>query len=116
MTDEMFTIAPPLSSMSGTAARDRAKAVVVESAREVLLVRLEKGLGRRAADVIDDDVDPAEVLHRPLGEVCECLGLGGVAGDDERLAPELAHFFGYGLELVDAARGQDQVGPVFGEC
>ena len=53
----------------------------------VLLVHLERGRSRRAAGVVDDRVDAAERLDRPLDEPLEVAGDGDVAADGEGAQP-----------------------------
>jgi hypothetical protein len=94
---------------------ERGRHVEVERARELLLRRLHEALRHRAADVVDDDVDAAELVHRLRGEGLEVRGHGGIALDDERATAELADLGGDRFELVAAARREGDVGAAFGE-
>ena len=68
-------------------------------------VRLDGRRARRAAAVVDEDVDPAEGLERRLDEPCEVLRVPEVAADGKR-----SEAFGLSLEQVTAAREHRHVG------
>jgi hypothetical protein len=48
------------------------------------------GPGRRAAGIVDEQVEAAELGYRPLDDPCRRRRLGQVDGDVEQLAGELA--------------------------
>jgi hypothetical protein len=82
---------------------------------EILLGSFEKGLGHRAADVVDDDIDATELVESLLSEGVEVLGPCRVAWDDKRAASELADLLSDGLELIGASCGEGNVGAILGE-
>ena len=72
------------------------------------------GRGMRAARVVDDDVDAAELGHRLRDEVFERFVVVRVARDHERAPAEAAHDLGDLVELLLRARREHDVGARLG--
>ena len=117
--EEMPTTAPPpVSSIVGTAARVRAWAVATfhENSRMSRLGRrVEERAGHRAADVVDDDVDAAELLRGDVGQAGHRVEVAEVGRHHDRLAAERLDLLGDRVELLLRARRQHDVGAGLGE-
>ena len=72
----------------GLRQRERGRGVEVDGALEVPDRGVEQRSGRRAADVVDDDVDPAEPLLGQLDQAGERFGVIGVDLGHRRPSPE----------------------------
>ncbi|GGR59108.1 hypothetical protein GCM10010251_89830 [Streptomyces aurantiogriseus] len=68
------------------------------------------------ADIVDDDVESAEDVHRRVRQVCRRLWIAEVRGHDVGLAAGLRHPRGHLGQILFRARGDDHVGASFGEC
>ena len=73
------------------------------------------GRGMRAADVVDDDVDPAELLHGDLGQAGDRVEVAEVGRHDDGPATDRLDLGGDGVELLLRARRQHDVGARLGE-
>ena len=89
--------------------------VEVERLLEVGDVGVEERVRDGAADVVDDRVEPAELVVRRLREAGDRVGVAEVGRDDERPPAGVADPLGDLLELVRGARGDDDVGAGLGE-
>ena len=87
----------------------------MERALEEPGARVEERAGHRAAGVVHDDVDAAELRDRARDDLLEHVVVVDVGRDDERLAAGGAHVGGDLVELLLRARGQDDVGARVGE-
>ena len=73
--------------------------VEVEGLLEVGHVGVEERVRDRPADVVDDRVEPAELVVRRLREAGDRVGVAEVGRDDERAAAGGPDPLGDGLEL-----------------
>ena len=110
-------MAPPgcsPSSIRGTAARRSAWPagdVESEGLFEKAGRRIEEGARHGAAHVVDDDVEPAELVVRGLGERRHQVEIGQVAGDDDGATPRRLHVLRHLAELLLRAGGEHDVRP-----
>ena len=82
-----MTEPPPLAIMCGTASCVRLNAVVTfhrSAWSNAFSVVSEEGLGHRAAGVVDDDVDAAELVHRGVDERGHAFARAEIPGDRDR--------------------------------
>jgi hypothetical protein len=84
--------------------------VEVERRLEGLVGELEHRRGRRSPGVVDQDVDPPELLDGLGDQPVQVAGLVDVAGDRQGAAPEAADLLGGHLDLLGGAGGADHVG------
>ena len=93
IADVMLTTEPlPDSSRWGSAARverERGAHVEVERALEGRHVGVDERHRHRAADVVHDDVEPAELVDRGVDQALDRAEIGEVGGHDDRAATEL---------------------------
>ena len=103
--------------MCGAAAFVSTNAVVhveVERPLEEPGARVHERAGHGAAGVVDDDVDAAELGHRPGDDVFDGFVVVDVARDHERAPAEAADLLGDRVELLLGARREHDVGAGFG--
>src|SRR5207248_4898176 len=89
--------------------------VEVERAFEEAFAGVEKWPGLGAADVVDDDVDPAELAHRRVDESVQVVGVAQIARHDRGAPTPLGDGAGDLLELFFGAGRDDDVGAGFGQ-
>ena len=87
----------PEMRQRGSHEPDRGQQVRVHGGLQRGVVDLERSRRWRAARVRDENVEPAEALHRRVDELLRRLGLGDVRDDRERLARHLALRVAQGL-------------------
>ena len=114
-------MAPPgwsPSSMRGTAARRSACPdghVEAEGLFQEARRRVEKRPRHGAAHVVDDDVEPAELAVRRLGQRGHEVEVGQVARHDDGATPGGLDLLRHLAELVLGAGGQHDVGAGLGQ-
>ena len=89
--------------------------VEVERLLEVGGVGGEQGVRDGAADVVHDDVEPAELLLGRVGEGGDRVEVAEVGLDDDRPASERPDASGHLVELMGRARRDEDVGTGFGQ-
>ena len=89
--------------------------VEAEGVAHVLDAGGEQGVGHAAADIVDDDVEPAELLDGLSRQFRGGLRLGEVCDDDVRAAAGRLDLGGHRLQLRLGARGDQDVCTHFGE-
>ena len=120
IAEEMLTIAPSPRveqvRRRGLAEDERGRDVEVERAFEEARARVEERPRHRAARVVDDDVDAAELVDAsaPTMSATASLSLTS-AGHHERAPAAAADVVGDGVELFLRARREHDVGARFGE-
>jgi hypothetical protein len=90
----------------------------VESQRplEHRLARVESTTRGRPAGVVDEDVDPIELLERPRHELLELGGVQHVTGNRQCPPAEAADLLRNRLDLLRRPGGAHHVGSHLGEC
>ena len=86
-----------------------------ERIAEILGGRAQQRAGHGAADVVDDDVQPAEHLDCCCGQSGRRFGVGEIAADHVRPPPGGVDLIGHGFEFGSCARCDDDVGTDFCE-
>ena len=119
MAELMLTmLLPSCFSRCGTAAllkAERAGDVEVERPLEHPLAGVEQRLRTRAARVVDDDVEPAELGDGLVDQSRDRFGVVHVERDHQRPAAEGGDVRRHFLELLLGAGGQHDIGTGFGE-
>ena len=99
----------------GDAQRVRGRDVEAERLLEEADVGLEELVGERAADVVDDRVDAAELVVRRLREPGDRVEVAEVGGYDEGPAPGGPDLLRDPVELLLGPRRDDHVGAGLGQ-
>jgi hypothetical protein len=114
----MFTMLDP-----GCMTRPHACAIQYEPIRltsddppEVVGVLARGGVRRAQAGVVDQDVDPAELVHAGLHDLGAVLDRRHVGGHRDAAAPQPLDGGAGLLQALDAAGGDDDVGAGLGQA
>jgi hypothetical protein len=76
---------------------------------------VEQGTGHGAPQVVDDDVDPAQLVPRRLGQRAHELDVGEIPHDDHGPPTGGLDLRGHLAQLLLGAGGQDDVGAGLGQ-